>query len=62
MCPAAQLAEQDLPCTENTTLDCTDSATGNSCRLVVSQTGYSNQEQRFSLTNRHPVKGLRDVL
>ena len=62
MCPGvrAQLAEQDLPCTENTTLDRTDSATDYSCRLVVGQTGYSNQEQRLPLANRHPAKGLRD--
>ena len=52
----AQLVEQDFPCAEDAALDRTDSTTANRSRLIVSQAGYSDQEERLSLTAVSPSK------
>ena len=58
MLPATELVEQDCPCAEDAALDRANSTTADPSRLVVRQSGNSNQEECFSLAGGHePQEG-----
>jgi hypothetical protein len=60
--PATQLVEQDCPCAENAALDRANSTTADPSRLLVRQSGNSNQEEGFSLAGGQPFKSVGNAL